>query len=275
MTSAILIELAPGLTQETRAALQAYLGNPFRLSDADWQLIRSAIGLLARSTVIFSQRRYTFRQFYATFVNGTYARPYLQQLAATATPERDGPALQAEIARKILGWLHLSGLTPLAVADAEYLIVYCLYQWASFGRGYLFERIVFKDLADAGILLAAHLPERGKERYSASDLSISGIGQGDIKTSLYFLEALADARSDFYITRLYDAQARALRQVVVMTPQGWQQVNGEPRSAPIAEAARHFPQPVLVEAAGRSWVMVEYAVWKDRILRWQARRRSE
>jgi hypothetical protein len=275
MTPSILIELAPGLTQRTRAALQTYLGNPFRLSDADWQLIRSAIDLLARSTVIFSERRYSFKQFYATFVNGTYARPYLQQLAATATPERDGPTFQAEIARKILAWLHLSGLTPLAVADAEYLIIYCLYQWASFGRGYLFERIVLKDLMDAGIALAAHLPERGGERYSASDLTVSGIGQGDIKTSLYFLDDLADARSDFYITRLYDAQARSLRQVVVMTPQSWQLVNGEPHPATIAEAARHFPQPVLVEAAGKSWVMVEYAVWKDRILRWQVRRSSK
>ncbi len=177
------------------------------------------------------------------------------------------------MARKILAWLRLSGLTPLAVPNAEYLIIYCLYQWASFARGYLFERIVLKDLADGGILLTAHVPERGTERYSASDLQIGGIGQGDIKTSLYFLDELTDARSEFYITRLYDAQNRVLRQVVFMTPLGWQQVNGKPRPTSITEAARHFPHPVLVEAAGKSWVVVEYTVWKERILRWQTRRR--
>jgi hypothetical protein len=270
-----VIELTPGLTQEARTALQAYLRNPFGLSDSEWQLIRSAIDLLARSTVVFSQRRYTFKQFYATFINGTYARPYLQQLAVIDAPEQDGPALQAEIARKILAWLRLNGLTPTGVPNSEYLIIYCLYQWVSFGRGYLFERVVLKDLTDAGIEVSAHSPERGAERYSASDLSISGIGQGDIKTSVYFLDNLTDARSDFYITRLFDAQARTLRQVVFMTPHGWQQVNGEPRAASIAEAARHFPLPVLVEAAGKLWVVVEYAVWKDRIVRWQARRRSK
>lgn len=275
MDSSITIELAPGLTAEDRAALRQYLADPFRLSDAEWQRVRSAIDLLARSTIVFSERRYTFQQFYAVFINGTYARPYLRQLAATEAPERDGPQFQAETARKILAWLRLNGLTPSAIPGAEYLTIYCLYQWASFGRGYLFERIVIQDLRAAGIVLAAHTPERGRERYTASDLSITGIGDGDVKSSLYFLDDLADPRSDFYITRLYDAEGRAVRQVVLMTPQGWQQVDGKPQPASITRAAHHFPLPVLVEAVGRSWVVVEYTVWKDRILRWQSRRRSK
>jgi len=60
-----------------------------------------------------------------------------------------------------------------------------------------------------------------------------------------------------------------------MTPQGWRQLDGEPRPAAIAQAGRYLPRPVLVEAAGRAWVMVEYAVWKDRVLRWQSRRRPK
>jgi len=275
MDPAVAIELAPGLTAEDRAALRKYLADPFRLSDAEWQQVRSAIDLLARSAIVFSERRYTFKRFYASFINGTYATPYLRQLAATAAPERDGPHLQAETARKILAWLRLNSLTPSAIPGAEYLTIYCLYQWASFGRGYLFERIVIQDLRAAGITLVAHTPERGRERYTASDLSITGIGDGDIKSSLYFLQDLADPRAAFYITRLYDAEGHAVRQVVFMTPQGWQQVDGEPRPVSIVQAARHFPLPILVEAAGRSWVVVEYAAWKDRILRWQSKRRSK
>ena len=163
---------------------------------------------------------------------------------------------------------------PSAIPGAEYLIIYCLYQRASFGRGYLFERIVIQDLKIAGIALFAHAPERGRKRYTPSDLSISGIGDGDIKTSLYFLEDLAEPQADFYITRMYDAKDHAVRQVVFMTPQGWQQVDGEPHQSSIAQAARNFPRPVLVETANRSWVVVEYGVWKDRVLKWQERRRS-
>ncbi len=275
MDSSIAIELASGLTAEDRAALRQYLAEPFRLSDAEWQRVRSAIDLLARSSIIFAERRYTFQQFYAVFINGTYARPYLRQLAETEAPERDGPQLQAETARKILAWLRLNGLTPAAISGAEYLTIYCLYRWASFGRGYLFERIVIQDLRAAGIRLVAHVPERGRERYTTSDLSITGIGDGDVKSSLYFLDDLADPRAAFYITRLYDAEGHAVRQVVFMTPEAWRQVDGEPRPTSIAQAPRYFPLPVRVETAGRTWVVVEYAVWKDRILRWQSRRRSK
>ena len=250
MALSVTIELAPGLTAEGRATLRKYLTDPFQLSDPEWQQVRSAIDLLARSTIIFAERRYTFQQFYAFFINGTYARPYLRQLAETDAPERDGPQLQAETARKILAWLRLNGLTPSAFPGAEYLTIYCLYRWAAFGRGYLFERIVIQDLRAAGIALVAHAPERGRGRYTASDLSITGIGDGDVKASLYFLADLVDPRSDFYITRLYDAEGRAVQQVVFMTLQGWQQLDGEPRPASIAQAARWFPLPVRVEAAG-------------------------
>lgn len=275
MDSSITIELAPGLTAQDRAALKQYLADPFRLSDAEWQRVRSAIDLLARSTIVFSERHYAFQQFYTVFINGTYARPYLRQLAESDALERDGPQFQAATARKILAWLRLNSLTPAAIPGAEYLTIYCLYRWASFGRGYLFERIVIRDLQTAGIRLVAHAPERGRERYTASDLSIHGIGDGDIKSSLYFLDDLADPRAVFYITRLYNAESHAVQQVVFMTPQGWQQVDGEPRLAAIAQAPRYFPLPVQVEAAGRTWIVVEYGVWKERVLRWQTRRRAK
>jgi len=265
--------------QPALGPVQGASRSPARCSSAGWPRrptrFTSRCAAASRSRPTFSERRYTFQQFYAVFINGTYARPYLRRLAETDAPERDGPQLQAETARKILAWLRLSGLTPSAIPGAEYLTIYCLYRWASFGRGYLFERIVIEDLRAAGIVLAAHAPQHGRERYTASDLSIIGLGDGDVKSSLYFLDDLADPQSNFYITRLHDAESRAIRQVVLMTPQGWRQLDGEPRPAAIAQAGRYLPRPVLVEAAGRAWVMVEYAVWKDRVLRWQSRRRPK
>ena len=101
MDPSITIELAPGITPQARATLRKYLSDQFRLSDAEWQQVQSAIDdYSTRSAVIFSERRYTFKQFYAVFINGTYARPYLHQLAETADPARDGPPLQAETARR-------------------------------------------------------------------------------------------------------------------------------------------------------------------------------
>ena len=88
MAPSIFIEVAPGLTTEARTALRNYLSDQFRLSDTEWQQVRSAINLLARSTVTFSGRRYTFKQFYGVFINGTYARPFLQQLATAVDLER-------------------------------------------------------------------------------------------------------------------------------------------------------------------------------------------
>ena len=142
----ISIEPPLSLMAEYNAVLRLYLADPFRLSDARWQRLRAAIDKLSSSTVIFGGRRYRFKRFYDTFINGTYAYPFLQQLSALDNLEREGTALQADIARKIIAWLHANGILPAMVAGAEYLIVYCLFWWAAFARGYLFEQAVVRDL---------------------------------------------------------------------------------------------------------------------------------
>lgn len=96
-----------------------------------------------------------------------------------------------------------------------------------------------------------------------------GLGNGDIKASLYFLDDLPDPPADFYITRLYDAEQREVRQVVFLTPHAWRRIDGTPRPATITEAPRVFPAPVVVEIAGKPWIVVEYEVWEDRLLHWQ------
>lgn len=265
----ITIELTPGLTAEDMEVLRRYLADSFRLSDQEWQRLRAAMDRLSHSTVVFGGRRYRFRRFYDVFINGTYARPFLRQLRHLSDLRRDGPALQADVARKITTWLRLNGLVPSAVAGADYLLIYCLYWWAAFARGYLFEQIVIRDMKAAGIRFQAHAPERGWERYLPYDLSVPVLGNGDIKASLYFLDDLPDPPADFYVTRLYDAEQREVRQVVFLAPHAWERIDGAPLPATICEAPRSFPSPVIVEIAGKPWIVVEYEVWKDRLLRWQ------
>lgn len=269
MSEDIIIELASDLTAEDVEVLRRYLADSFRLSDQEWQRLRTAIDRLSRSTVVFGGRRYRFRRFYNVFINGTHARPFLRQLRHLSDLQHEGPALQANVARKITTWLRLNGLVPSAVPGADYLMIYCLYWWAAFARGYLFEQVVIRDMKAAGIHFQAHEPERGWERYTSYDLSVPGLGNGDIKASLYFLDDLPDPPADFYVTRLYDAEQREVRQVVLLTPHAWRRMDGVSRPATIIEAPRIFPSPVAVEIAGKPWIMVEYKVWKDSLLRWQ------
>jgi len=266
MPKDLTIELAPDLTAEDVEVLRRYLADPFRLSDQDWQRLRGAIDRLSHSTVVFGGRRYPFQRFYDVFINGTYAGPFLQQLRHVGDLQREGPALQADVARRIMAWLRLNGLVPSAVSGADYLLIYCLYWWAAFARGYLFEEIVMRDMKAAGIRFQAHVPERGWERYLPYDLSVPGLGNGDVKASLYFLDDLPDPPADFYVTRLYDAEQREVRQVVFLAPHVWRRIDGDPQPATIGEAPRSFPSPVVVEIAGRSWIVVEHEVWKDRLL---------
>jgi len=269
MSEDIAIELTPDLTAEDTEVLRRYLVDSFRLSDQEWQRLRSAIDRLSRSTVVFGGRQYHFSRFYNVFINGTYARPFLQQLRHLSDLQRQGPALQADVARKITTWLRLNGLVPAAVSGADYLLIYCLYWWGAFARGYLFEQVVIRDMDAAGVHFQAHAPERGRERYTPYDLSVPALGRGDIKASVYFLDDLPDPPADFYITRLYDVEQRAVRQVVFLTPHAWRRIDSTPRPASIVEAPRLFPSPVLVEIGGTPWVVVEYGVWKDHVLRWQ------
>jgi hypothetical protein len=271
MQSILLVEISPSLMAEDNATLRLYLTDPFRLSDAQWQRLRAAIDKLSSSVVVFGGRRYRFKRFYDAFINGTYAYPFLQRLSALDNLEREGAVLQADIARKIVAWLHANGILPATVAGAEYLIVYCLYWWAAFARGYLFEQAVVRDLQAAGIRFQAHRAEHSADRYAPFDLWIPGLGHGDVKASIFFLDDLPDPPADFYVTRLYDSEQRRSRQIVFSTPLIWRRIDGEPKRTSLTGAVRVFPDPASVDVVGRPWIVVEYEVWKARVRRWQLR----
>lgn len=269
MPQEIAIHTVDQITDADLSLLRRYLADNIHLSEAEWRRLRNVIDRLSQSEVNFGGRRYTFRRFYATFINGTYARPFLQQLQPLTDLQREGTALQASLARKIMTWLVSNGLSPTQVPHADLLLVYCLYWWAAFARGYLFEQVIIRDLLASKVLFTAHEVTYGQERYSQFDLQITGMGKGDIKVSLYFLEDFPDPPANFYITQLYDNQQRQLRRIVFLLPELWKQINGEPQTATITNAPQFFPAPVLLKISGKHWVMVEYAVWKNRLLHWQ------
>ena len=275
MPTEIHIELTPELTSAGITILRRYLAQPNQFSDSEWQQVRTAIDQLARSIVLYGNRRYSFERFYATFINGTYARPFLAQLQSSDNLQQRGAALQAENARKIVAWLLASGISPKLVPGADLLTVYCLYWWAAFARGYLFEQHVIRDLTDTGIHINAHQPEIGQQRYTQFDLTIVDLGNGDIKTSTYFLDDLVAPTADFYITRLYDSRHHRTRQVVFLSPARWRRINGEPQHGSITEAVDLFPSPVLVQVVGRAWVIADYEVWKELVLNWQKQRSKD
>lgn len=70
-------------------------------SGQEWRTLRQVVDKLARAEVQFGTQRYRFAQFYRAFINGTYAYPFLAELAELADIERDGLKRQAQIARQI------------------------------------------------------------------------------------------------------------------------------------------------------------------------------
>ena len=79
--------------------------------------------------------------------------------------------------RKIVAWLSTNGISARLILDADILIVYCLYWWASFARGYLFEQEIIRDLTKKGIRFNAHQSEPDTMSFEAFDEGIQRLAQ--------------------------------------------------------------------------------------------------
>ncbi len=248
--------------------MRRYLTESHLFSGKEWQTLRRVIDKLAQSEVQFGTQRYHFAQFYRTFINGTYAYPFLKRLARLTKIEQEGLKEQAQVARQIWNWLRANGIQTERVANAEYLIIYCMYQWGAFARGYIFETAILRDLQQAGIIVAAHDPI--SERFAPYDVYIPSLGYGDIKTSGYFLDDfVADTpTADFYITRIYTPKAQEHRRIVFLTAPTWERLQSAPTQyqetvgASLAAAAS-LSRAILVRIEYLHWVVLEYNMWKQ------------
>jgi len=274
MTKTVTI-LKPDLIVQEIKLLRRYLIESHLFSGQEWRVLRRVIDKLACCEVQFGAQRYRFAQFYRAFINGTYAYPFLAELAELSDVEQEGLKLQARVARQIWEWLRLNGIQPGLVPHAEYLVAFCLYQWGAFARGHVFETAILCDLQRAGVEMTPHDPTI--ERFTPYDLYVPGLGYGDVKTSGYFLDDLtADAPvADFYVTRLYVPKSGQYQRAVFVMPCAWDRLRGKHEESPeivamsLPAAADRFPQVSRVRIEHLTWVVVEYETWKRILLQKQ------
>ncbi len=269
------VHLHPNLTQDHLAVLRRYLLESRRLSRDDWRTLRAAVALLANSRAVFRGQSYTFYRFYAAFLEAERAPAFLAALYQLADVQRDGPALQAQGARAILVWLQTNGFYGPDAGEASFVVVYCLYRWASFAGGYVFQITIFRDLEASGIQFTPRDPRLPRERFADHDLVLLGF-KGDVKQSLYFLDALPrrSLTADLYLTQMYDRQVHRQRRVVLMRERVWRRINGETTSGRLPDALQWFPAPVALTLQREIWVLMDYEAWKTRLLQVQMRGKS-
>jgi hypothetical protein len=248
------------------AAVTAYLADQLRTRQA-WAVAFDAFDLLDQAVLVIDDGPHTFRDFYHQVVDQPMANDYLRELSGLADVEREGPGLWARYARRIVQEIAARNLVRPEVPAGRLLLSYLLYWWGAFARGYALEVTVYRDLQRSGVHFQAHDLLHPVERYSASDLTVSDMA-GDIKTSVYFLQAAHQLRHDFYIVRLW-IRGQRYTLVVLLQPEAWDTIDGDTLAGSLENAADLLPAPVRIRHQGHELVVLDYVDWKQRVLRYQ------
>ena len=267
MTQKTIIIAKPNLTKEEIALSRRFLTESHYFSAKQSRQVRQVNDKLAGWGVLFKGNRYTFKEFYRTFINGTYAYPLLNALPQLTDIAKEGLKVQARAARKIVQWLRANEIERGQVAEAEYLVIYCLYQWGAFARGYIFEATILRDLQDSGVSFTPHDPIL--QRYARYDLHIPTLGYGDIKMSLYFLENFTarSPKANFYITRIYSRSRRQHVLAVFLNQWSWRRLQATGyetvQVSSISNVIQQWPKVVQLRIDNLDWFVIEYKTWKD------------
>jgi hypothetical protein len=144
------------------------------------------------------------------------------------------------------------------------VLIFCLYWWQSFSKGYAFEVEILRDLAASGILHQAHDLRDRQSRLSPFDLIVMGF-RGDIRTSTYFfaVERGRGLPHDFYLTRLWSRRTRRWEEVALLKPAFWAALDGETRPSRLEEALDILPDVAEIQVDSQELVVVEYQQWKE------------
>ncbi len=274
MGLSLIVRLPDGFTDEHQRAILRYLieGRTV-LSQTEWRLILNGFDQLHQALIVTSAGTTTFRQVYQAQVDRPFADTFIAELLKLPDGTQDYSPLRARIAKSIVTRLQESGLRRPDLPETNLLLAYCLYFWESFAAGYAFEIEIYRDLTAAGIIFEAHDVRDQHGRLSPYDLRVLGL-RGDIKTSLYFLY-VGRGRGlphDFYVTRFYEGR-RQRTLVVMLKPEAWAKIDGEPIAAMLEQATHVFPAAALVKLEAGEIVVTDYAVWKAKVL--QRQRREE
>jgi hypothetical protein len=261
------IQLPPGFTAAHEQRVIDYLAGRLR-GRASWRLAFAAFDLLDQALLVTTEDRHAFRTLHLEVVDDAFADDYLRELLALDDVAGESPALWSGYARQIVAECRRRGWREDELPGARLLVSYLLYWWGAFARGYAFEVEIFRDLQRSGVQFQAHDLTDRQARYSPGDLIVSGM-LGDIKTSVYFVQAAAPLSRDFYIVRLF-AQGRPYTLAVMLQPEAWEEINGDTVVGTLDAVVTRFPDAVRIDEGGHQLVALDYAEWKRRILRLQS-----
>lgn len=265
------VRLNPQLRQEHHRVLLHYLVDELTLSSSDWSTLLEAVGLLDDSVTVIGRQEQTFRRFYSTHIDQQFADSFLARLLTLEDLQVEGSRLQAKVARKICRLLDEMEGFNRDDNDCRMLLVYCLYWWAAFSRGYLFELAICRDLSASGIRFRAHDIANRNERFSPYDLLVEGF-RGDIKYTTYFLTTarLTQLNSDFFITRWYHTRRRAWLRVVILRKRMWEKLFTDVAAAQVTLEEMPLNLPVAFTIDNITLTVLEYEQWKKHILQIQS-----
>lgn len=236
----------------------------------EWRQAIVAFDLLKNAAVLTDRGLLPFPVIYRQHVEEPYADDFIEALYLAECVDAASVSRWATVARDIEPRLAQVGLSRPDFSATRLIVAYCLYWWRAFTLGYALEIEIQRDLEASGIQFQAHDLRRREERLSPYDLIVLGF-KGDIKTSVYFLQA---ARSrilphDFYITRIR-GQQRIRTLVVFMQAEMWQTINGETLLVLLEQVADTLPQAARIIHKGVELTVVDYETWKAKVQRRQA-----
>ena len=262
--------LLPASFREShRQIILAYLQRGHEFRRAEWREAISAFDLLKNGVVWTDDGIKPFPILYRQYVEMPYANLFLTVLYEAENISQAGTRFWAKIAGKISVTLSQAGLYQPNQPDTRFLLAYCLYWWRSFTLGYILEVEVQRDLKNAGIHFKTHDLLNPKERLSPYDIEVLGF-KGDIKNSTYFLQAVRTRHltHDFYITKIQGKQRN--RMMVVFIQQNmWHMINGDTLLTLLENLADVLPQMTHIKHEGIDVVVIDYELWKQKLLRKQ------
>ena len=266
------IILPPSFTEVHQSVIIRYLTNYQTLSSEEWLVALEGFDILGEAIVIVEGNRTKLKELYTQFIDRQYADGFLENLFPSVQPERDGMQLKVSIAKQIFKDLSSLGFYDNKNLNSQFVLAYCFYWWDAFAKGYIFEAMIFKDLEDFGIEFIPHDFRDREQRFSRSDLILSGF-RGDIKTSSYFLHSPRTniLTNDFYITRLFAPDKRQWIEVVLMQEKLFVVINGNTIECELKKCYQVLPSPARVKLFQCDLIALPYQEWKQRIKMQQER----
>jgi hypothetical protein len=251
--------------EEQRRIVLEFARRGHEFGRVEWRKAIAAFDLLKNAAVLTGHGLLPFPVIYRQQIEEPYADEFIEALYQADHAANEGIRRWAAVARTIGPRLAQVGLFQSDIPATRLIVAYCLYWWRAFTLGYALEIEIQRDLEASGVHFQAHDLRRREERLSPYDLQVLGF-KGDIKTSVYFLQA-ARTRTlshDFYITRVR-GQRRARTLVVFMRADVWQTIDGDTLLVLLEQIADTLPQAMRIVHQAIELTVIDYETWKEKV----------